>query len=97
MDFLNKICDVTNSNHMPFFLADFVLKKSLVDSILEKLCTDNDAMTCLIIIVGDMSHFGATSLEGHILKWSYVFQMAPFQARYSVLRKFLLIGTYQIC
>ena len=44
--FLNRIWDQTNSNHMPFF-SNFIEKKILVGSILEKFCSYGGTMTRL--------------------------------------------------
>ena len=47
---MNKICDLTNSNDVQFF-SDILLKKkktSLVDGILEMICSYGGTMTHLI-------------------------------------------------
>ena len=46
LHFLNRIWDQTNRNHMPFF-SNFIGKKILVGSILEKFCSYGGTMTRL--------------------------------------------------
>ena len=57
-------------------------------------CSYGGTMTHLILnSVGGMSHFGATSLAGHIFIWNSPntihCKMVPSQARHSVMCKFL--------